>query len=122
MMAIDEIMNHYSWDDIPLDVLSDTISRKMITGERTMIAQLFIKKGGVVPTHHHENEQISYILEGILEFEFADKTVVLKKGDVLVIPSNVPHKATALEDTVDIDVFTPPRQDWLSGQDAYLRK
>lgn len=115
-------MNQYSWHDVPLEVLSDTISRKMITGERSMIAQIFIKKGGVVPLHHHENEQISFMLEGCLEFEVEGKPVVLKQGDVLVIPSNVPHKAVALEDTIDIDVFTPPRQDWLTGQDAYLRQ
>ena len=115
-------MNQYSWDTVPLEVLSDAISRKIITGERTMIAQIFIKKGGVVPLHQHENEQISYMLEGSLKFEIDGKSVVLKQGDVLVIPSNVPHKAIALEDTIDIDVFTPPRQDWLTGQDAYLRQ
>lgn len=114
-------MKQYSWDEIPLEVLSSTISRKIVTGDRTMVAQLFIKKGGIVPMHQHENEQISYMLEGSLEFEVGGETVVLKQGDVLVIPSNVPHKAIALEDTLDIDVFTPPRQDWLTGQDAYLR-
>ena len=114
-------MKQYSWDEIPLEVLSSTISRKIITGDRTMVAQLFIKKGGVVPMHQHENEQISYMLEGALEFEVGGETVVIEKGGVLVIPSNVPHKAIALEDTVDIDVFTPPRQDWLTGQEEYLR-
>ena len=114
-------MKHQSWNEIPLETLSDTISRKLFTGERMMIAQVFIKKGGVVPTHHHDNEQLSYILEGALEFELDGKTLLLRAGEVLFIPSNVPHKATALEDTVDVDVFSPPRQDWLTGQDAYLR-
>lgn len=114
-------MKQYSWDELPLDVLSSTISRKIITGDRTMVSQLFIKKGGIVPLHHHENEQISYILEGSLEFELGGEKVVLNKGGVLVIPSNLPHRVVALEDTVDIDIFTPPRQDWLSGDDAYLR-
>lgn len=114
-------MKHQSWNEIPLETLSDTISRKLFTGERMMIAQVFIKKGGVVPTHQHDNEQLSYILEGALEFELEGKTLVLKAGEILFIPSNVPHKAIALEDTVDVDVFSPPRQDWLTGQDAYLR-
>ncbi len=114
-------MQHQSWDDVPLEVLSEKISRKIISAERTMIAQIFIKKGGVVPMHQHDNEQISYMLEGALEFEVGGKTVVVRKGEVLCIPSNVPHKAVALEDTIDVDVFCPPRQDWLTGQDAYLR-
>ncbi len=115
-------MTHYSWDAVPLETLSDKISRKMITGDRTMIAQIFIKKGGVVPLHQHENEQITYMLDGELEFEIEGKKVVVKGGEVLHIPSNVPHKAVALTDVVDVDVFTPPRQDWLTGQDAYLRQ
>lgn len=114
-------MKQYSWDEIPLETLNPTFSRKFITGERTMVSQIFLKKGGVVPLHHHENEQVSYVLEGALEFEIGGEKVVLRKNGVVVIPSNAPHKVTALEDTMDIDIFTPPRQDWLTGQDAYLR-
>jgi quercetin dioxygenase-like cupin family protein len=114
-------MNQYKWDEVPLEVLSEKISRKIITAERTMVAMIYIKKGGVVPMHHHENEQISYMIEGVLEFDIEGKKVELQKGGVLTIPSNVPHSATALDDTVSMDIFTPPRQDWLTGQDAYLR-
>jgi quercetin dioxygenase-like cupin family protein len=86
-----------------------------------MIAQVFIKKGGIVPRHAHENEQVTYILEGALRFELEGQTVTVAKGQVLHIPSNVPHEAVALEDTIDLDIFNPPRQDWITGQDAYLR-
>lgn len=114
-------MQHYSWDTVPVEVLSETISRKIITGDRLMIAQVFIKKGGIVPRHAHENEQVTYILEGALRFELEGQTVTVAKGQVLHIPSNVPHEAVALEDTIDLDIFNPPRQDWITGQDAYLR-
>ena len=113
---------HYTWDAVPLEVLSPTISRKIITGERMMAAQVFIKKDGIVPEHSHENEQITYILEGALEFLIGGRRTTVAKGEVLHIPSNVPHSAVALEDTVDLDLFSPPRADWLSGDDAYLRK
>jgi quercetin dioxygenase-like cupin family protein len=115
-------MNYTSWDDVPTEVLSECISRKVITGERAMVAQVFIAKGGVVPTHHHESEQITYILDGALKFEIEGREIVVRKGEVLHIPSNVPHRAVALEDTVDLDIFSPIRVDWLTGQDHYLRK
>lgn len=114
-------MNIHSWDKIPLDVLSSTISRKLVTGERTMMARVFLKKGAFVPEHSHDNEQITFIMSGALEFQIDGQTIVLRAGDVMVIPSNMPHSARALEDTDDMDVFTPPRQDWLTGNDAYLR-
>jgi quercetin dioxygenase-like cupin family protein len=114
-------MQHYSWDTVPVEVLSETISRKIITGDRLMVAQVFIKKGGIVPRHAHENEQVTYILEGALQFELEGQTVIVAKGQVLHIPSNVPHEAVALEDTIDLDIFNPPRQDWITGQDTYLR-
>ncbi len=113
---------HYTWDGVPLEVLSDTISRKIITGERAMAAQVFLKKGAIVPLHSHDNEQITYILEGALEFLIEGRRTIVHKGEVLLIPSNLPHQAVALEDTVDLDLFSPPRADWLSGEDAYLRK
>jgi quercetin dioxygenase-like cupin family protein len=115
---------HHSWKSMAKEELSPTIGRKMITGERMMIAQIFLKKGTVVPKHSHENEQITYILEGALRFHLgADgaQEVTVRAGEVLTIPSNLPHTAEALEDTLDVDIFDPPRQDWLNGTDAYLR-
>ena len=103
-------------------MLSDVIGRKIITGERAMVAQVFIAKGGVVPEHFHESEQITYIMQGALQFELEGKTVVVHAGEVLRIPSNVPHRAVALEDTLDLDIFSPIRTDWLVKTDEYLRR
>lgn len=111
-----------SWDDVPLEPMSDLISRKMVVGEKAMIAQIFLKKGAVVPQHQHDAEQITYILEGALKFELEGREVVVHKGEVLHIPSNVPHRAVALEDTVDLDVFSPLRMDWINKDDSYLRR
>ena len=115
-------MEHSSWEAIPLETMSDLISRKIFTGEKAMVAQVFLKKDGVVPLHHHESEQITYILEGALKFELEGREVVVRKGEVLHIPSNVPHRAVALEDTFDVDIFSPIRKDWLAKDDAYLRR
>src|SRR3954470_7186489 len=115
-------MEHFSWESIPLEMMSDVISRKIVTGEKAMVAQVFFKKGGVAPLHHHESEQITYILEGALKFELEGREVVVRKGEVLTIPSNVPHRAVALEDTLDLDIFSPIRHDWLKKDDAYLRR
>ncbi len=113
---------HYSWSTVPLETLSDTISRKIITGDKVMAAQVFLKKGAIVPLHSHHNEQITYILEGALQFTIEGREIIVGQGEVLRIPSNLPHQAVALEDTVDLDLFSPPREDWLSGDDAYLRR
>src|SRR3989441_13350130 len=115
-------MQHFTWESVPLEVMSDMISRKVISGDKAMVAQVFLKKGAVVPEHHHESEQITYILEGALKFEIEGKEIVVHKGEVLSIPSNVPHRAVALEDTIDLDIFSPIRVDWLTGKDDYLRK
>ena len=115
---------HYRWDDIPKEKLSDLLDRRLVTGERLMLAHVYLKKGCLVPRHSHENEQITYILEGALHFwlgEDEKEEVVVRAGEVLTLPPNLPHKALALEDTLDVDVFCPPRQDWLDGTDAYLR-
>jgi quercetin dioxygenase-like cupin family protein len=99
--------------------------RRLVTGERMMLAHVYLKKGFVVPRHQHENEQITYILEGALHFwigEDEKKEIVVRAGEVLHIPSMVWHKAEALEDTLDVDIFDPPRADWLAKTDAYLRK
>jgi quercetin dioxygenase-like cupin family protein len=111
-----------SWDAVPLEQMSDLISRKMVVGEKAMIAQIFLKKGAVVPLHQHDAEQITYILEGSLKFELEGKEVVVNPGQVLYIPSNVPHRAVALEDTLDVDVFSPLRMDWINKDDSYLRR
>ena len=116
---------HYRWDDLAAEPLKDGLSRRLITSERMMIAHVYLKKGADVPRHSHENEQITYILEGALQFwlgENETQELTVRAGEVLVIPSNLPHRALALEDTLDVDVFNPPRQDWLSGSDAYLRR
>lgn len=118
-------VEHYAWNNITAEPLKGTITRKLITSERMMIAHVHLKKGDDVPLHHHENEQLTYILSGALHFWFgADgkDEITVRAGEVVVIPSNVPHRALALEDTLDVDIFNPPRQDWLSGTDAYLRK
>ena len=115
-------MEYQTWESVPLEVMSDMISRKIITGDKAMVAQVFLKKGAVVPEHHHESEQITCILEGALKFEIEGKEIIVHKGEVLSIPSNVPHRAVAMEDTLDLDIFSPIRVDWLTGQDDYLRK
>ncbi len=115
-------MEHYTWDLVPLERMSDVISRKIVSGDKAMVAQVFLKKDAVVPEHYHESEQITYILDGALKFELEGKEIVVRKGEVLRIPSNVPHRAVALEDTLDLDIFSPIRTDWLSKDDAYLRR
>lgn len=119
-----ESARHYRWDDLPAEPLKGTISRRLITGERMMIAHVYLKKGDDVPRHAHENEQLTYILKGALQFWLGahdERELIVRAGEVLVIPSHLPHRAVALEETLDVDVFCPPRQDWLAGTDAYLR-
>lgn len=121
--------SHYSWSSVPLEQLNPHISRRIVTGAQVMVAHVYIKQGGIVPKHQHVNEQVTYVLQGALRLWVGDKvdspdeadSVVVATGEVLVIPSNVPHRAVALEDTLDLDVFTPPREDWLGGTDDYLR-
>jgi len=115
---------HYRWEDLVAEPLKGSITRRMITGDSMMIAEVRLAKGDVVPVHSHPNEQLTYITEGALHFTLGaaqDREVTVRAGEVLVIPSNVPHSARALEDTIDIDIFSPPRADWLDGSDAYLR-
>ena len=113
-------MEHYTWDEMEKEVMNDKLARRFVTGEKAMLAQIFLKKGALVPTHQHESEQITYILEGALLFRVEGKEVTVGKGQVLLIPSNVPHSAEALDDTLDLDVFSPIRQDWIDKDDAYL--
>jgi quercetin dioxygenase-like cupin family protein len=112
------------WDDLPKERLSDTISRSIVSGDRVMLAHVYLVRGAVVPRHQHENEQFTYIVKGRLRFWIGDgdeEVVEVGDGEVLHLPSGVPHRAEAVEDTIDLDVFAPPRQDWLTGADAYLR-
>jgi len=121
----DQTATLYNWEKVPLERLNNKISRKLVTSDRMMVAHVHIEKGGIVPKHSHHNEQISYILEGAVKFllgEDQDEEVIVRSGEVLVIPSNLPHSALALEDTIDVDIFNPPREDWLDGSDAYLRE
>lgn len=125
MSQSDRSVTWYRWEDMPREPVSPTLERRLITGDRMMLAHVYIKKGSIVPKHSHENEQLTYILEGALKFwigEDESETVIVAAGEVLHIPSNVLHKAEALEDTLDVDIFSPPRQDWLDKTDAYLRK
>ena len=115
-------MEHFCWETMNPEVMSEKISRKVISGEKAMLAQVFLVKGAVVPEHQHDSEQIAYIMKGALKFQLQGREVVVRAGEVLHIPSNVPHSAVALEDTLDLDIFSPIRHDWLQGQDAYLRK
>lgn len=115
------MFKHIAWNDVESEKLNPLLDRQMITGEKVMLARVLLKKGCVVPEHSHENEQVTYILEGALKFWIGGKVVVVSAGQVLCIPPHLPHKAEALEDTVDLDVFYPPRQDWLNKTDAYLR-
>ncbi|HTZ34234.1 MAG TPA: cupin domain-containing protein [Methylomirabilota bacterium] len=109
------------WNQVERERLNDLIDREMVVGDKLMLARVFLKKGAHVPEHHHHNEQVTYILEGALKFAIDGKEIVVRAGEVLCIPSNMPHEAWALEDTLDLDVFTPPREDWLNKADDYLR-
>jgi quercetin dioxygenase-like cupin family protein len=115
----------HRWNDMEKERVNDMLDRRLITGERVMLAHVYLKKGCIVPKHSHENEQITYILEGALRFKLGDdqkEVVTVSAGEVLHIPSNLPHEAEAVEDTLDVDVFSPPRADWLNKTDSYLRR
>lgn len=116
------MLQYLRWADVASEPLNPRLSRQMITGQHLMLARVLLQKGVIVPEHSHENEQFTYILEGALKFWIDGKEIVVAAGEVLCIPPHMPHKAEALEDTVDLDVFYPPRQDWLSKTDAYLRQ
>ncbi len=118
-------VRHYRWDDMPKETVTPLLDRRLITGERMMLAHVYLAKGCIVPLHSHDNEQLTYVLEGALRFWIGDDEsdqIDVRAGEVLVIPSHTPHKAEALEDTLDVDVFCPPRADWLDGSDDYLRQ
>jgi len=122
-MATKQTAELFDWDSLPKEKVTDQIDRRLVTGERTMLAHVYLEKGSVVPWHEHDNEQFTYVLDGALRIWVGgdDGDVHdVRTGQVLHIPPHVPHKAEALEDTLDLDVFTPVRQDWLDGTDTYF--
>jgi quercetin dioxygenase-like cupin family protein len=115
----------YRWDEIPREELNEKLARRLITGDQLMLAQVYLKRGCVIPKHSHMNDQLTYILEGALRFfvgENGEAEIMVRAGEVLHLPGNVPHQAEAVEDTLDVDIFYPPREDWLKKTDSYLRK
>lgn len=115
-------LQYLAWNDVEREEVNSLLYRQLIVGEQVMLARILLKKGCVVPMHSHVNEQLSSILEGALKFWIDGKEIVVRAGEVLVIPPNMPHKAEALEDTLAIDTFHPPREDWINKTDGYLRK
>jgi len=114
-------LQYIPWHTVPLEDLNPLLQRQFVVGQEIMVARVLLKKGCVVPEHSHQNEQLTYILDGSLKFWIDGKEIVVHSGEVLCIPANMPHKAEALEDTVDLDVFNPPRMDWINRTDRYLR-
>ena len=114
-------LQYTPWSAIPLEDLNPLFQRQFVVGQEIMLARVLLKKGCIVPEHSHHNEQLTYILEGALKFWIDGREIVVNAGEVLCIPSHMPHKAEALEDTVDLDVFCPPRADWINRTDQYLR-
>ena len=112
----------HRWDEIELEKVTEMISRKLVTGEREMLAQIYLKKGALVPMHSHESEQITYVLQGALKFLIAGEEITVREGEVLHIPSWLEHQAEALDDTFELDLFSPIRQDWLDGTDTYFHR
>jgi quercetin dioxygenase-like cupin family protein len=114
-------LKYTAWKDVEREHLNPQIDREMLVGDKIMLARVIMKKGAHVPLHHHHNEQVTYILEGALKFRVGGQEIVVRAGEVLCIPPNMPHEAWAQEDTIDLDVFNPPREDWLNKTDDYLR-
>lgn len=110
------------WSKVNQEKLSDVISRQMVSGKEATLARILLARGAVVPRHEHRSEQYTMILSGALKFVFDDGETTVHAGEMLLIPAFVPHSAEALEDTVDIDFFAPRREEWIRGDDAYLRR
>jgi len=113
---------HHRWSDIPSEPINDSIVRQFITGERVTVARFEMRRGGIVPRHAHENEQVSYIVAGALNFRFDDRDILVRGGEVMQISPNVPHAVEVVEDCVAIDVFSPIRQDWIDKTDTYFKR
>ena len=120
-MSAPAMLKYFKWEEVRRERLNPLMDRQMIVGDKMMMARVLLKKGAHVPLHQHHNEQLTYILEGALKFAVDGKEIVVRAGEVLAIPPHLPHEAWALEETVDLDIFMPPREDWLAGTDAYLR-
>ena len=116
------MFKHIRWRDVEIERLNPLLDRQLVVGDQLMVSRILLRKGCVIPLHSHVNEQVSYVLEGALKFWIDGKEIVVHAGEVLCIPSSMPHKAAAMEDTVDLDIFYPPRQDWIDKTDQYLRK
>jgi quercetin dioxygenase-like cupin family protein len=114
-------LQHIPWNSVELEILNPLLQRHFVIGQNVMLARVLLKKGCIVPEHSHHSEQITYILEGALKFWIDGKEIVINAGEVLTIPPHMPHKAEAVEDTVDLDIFSPPRADWINKTDKYLR-
>ena len=114
-------LRHIAWSSVEVEALNPLLGRHFVVGQNVMLARVLLKKGCIVPEHSHHNEQITYILEGALKFWIDGKEIVVNAGEVLTIPPDMPHRAEALVDTVDLDIFNPPRADWINRTDAYLR-
>lgn len=119
-MASQNGIRLYRWDEIELEKVTEMISRKFVHGEREMLAQIYLKKGALVPMHSHESEQITYVLQGALKFQIGGEEILVREGEVLTIPSWVEHQAEAMEDTFELDIFSPIRQDWIDKTDDYF--
>ena len=111
----------HRWDEIALDKVTEMLSRKIVTGEREMLVQVYVKRGCLVPLHAHQSEQMTYVLQGALKFLVAGEDITVREGEVLHIPSGVAHQAEALEDTFELDIFSPVRGEWLTGNDDERR-
>jgi quercetin dioxygenase-like cupin family protein len=122
MVMTETAAKHTKWKDIEIEELSSLIGRQLVVGSNLMVARVLLKKGARVPMHSHFHEQVSYVLEGALRFFIDNQEIDVRGGEVLCIPPHMPHEAIALEDTVDLDIFHPPRQDWIDKDDAYLRQ
>ncbi len=115
-------MQILAWESVKKEILNEKLWRKVVSGEKVMVARLGLSKDCLVPLHHHESEQVSVVLQGALKFELEGREVLVRAGEVMVIPSSVPHSVLAMEDSISLDVFSPIRHDWLDGTDSYLRK
>ena len=116
------VVSLHRWDEIEHEKVTEMISRKIVTGAREMLAQIYLKKGAIVPAHSHESEQMTYVLQGALKFLIAGEEITVREGEVLLIPSWIEHQAEALDDTFELDVFSPIRQDWIDKTDTYFKR
>jgi quercetin dioxygenase-like cupin family protein len=120
-MAVSTV-THHRWNDIAAEAITPAIARRYITGERVTVARFELKRGGIVPLHAHDNEQVSIVIDGALRFRIDGREIVVRGGEVMQIPPNVPHEVEVIEDTLVFDVFSPLRQDWIDKTDSYFRR